>query len=84
MDLLPTWSPNGRQIAFHSNRDGEDKQLATPEIYVMDADGSNLRRLTHHPAYDGGPHWHPNGEQIVFASSRGPGIYTMDTSGGNI
>ena len=84
MDLLPTWSPNGRQIAFHSNRDGEDKQLATPEIYVMDADGSNLRRLTHHPAYDGGPHWHPNGEQIVFASSRGPGIYTMDTNGGNI
>ena len=78
MDLLPTWSPNGQQIAFHSDRAGN------AEVYVMDTDGSNLRNLTRHPAYDGGPHWHPNGEQIVFASSRGPGIYTMDTNGGNI
>ena len=77
-DGWPTWSPNGQQITFSSDRDGNE------EIYVIDADGGNLQQLTHHPAYDGDPHWHPDGRRIVFVSSRGPGIYTMDTDGGNI
>ncbi len=43
---LPMFSPDGTRIAFTSNRDGN------PEIYVMNRDGSNVRRLTNHPAID--------------------------------
>ena len=43
---LPVFSPDGTRIAFTSNRDGN------PEIYVMNRDGSNLRRLTNHPPID--------------------------------
>ena len=53
-------SPDGRQIAFMSARDGN------PEIYVMNADGSNLRRLTNHPAGESSPTWSPSGSQIAF------------------
>ena len=45
-NFLPAWSPDGTQIAFMSNRDGN------PEIYVMNSDGTDLRRLTNHPAID--------------------------------
>jgi Tol biopolymer transport system component len=40
-DTNPAWSPNGHRIAFHSNRDGNW------EIYIMSANGSDLRRVTH-------------------------------------
>ena len=58
----PTWSPDGRQIAFNSNRDGND------EIYVMDANGSNVVRLTNNINRDVSPAWY--GLQIAFQSSR--------------
>ena len=45
-NCLPVFSPDGTRIAFMSNRDGN------PEIYVMNRDGSNVRRLTNHPAID--------------------------------
>ena len=45
-NYLPVFSPDGTRIAFMSNRDGN------PEIYVMNRDGSNVRRLTNHPAGD--------------------------------
>jgi Tol biopolymer transport system component len=54
------WSPDGRQIAFHSNRDGNF------EIYVMDADGSNPTRVTVYPGVDQYPDWSPDGHRIVF------------------
>ncbi len=86
-DSAPVWSPNGRQIAFHSYRDGEQK----PEIYVMDTDGSNQRRLTHHPGIDGYAYWSPDGAQIAFNSTRDAKegerkleIYVMDTDGTNV
>ena len=53
VDGLPAWSPNGTQMAFASDRDGNF------EIYVMDADGSGLTRLTKDPASDGQPGWSP-------------------------
>ena len=81
-DAAPTWSPNGRQIAFRSYRDGE----RNAEIYVMDADGQNQRNLTRHPASDTFPDWSPDGSQIAFGSKRdgnGRNIFVMDVNGGN-
>ena len=59
-DSAPAWSPDGRRIAFQSDRDGN------AEIYVMNADGTNPVRLTFDPAEDGHPWWSPDGRQIVF------------------
>ena len=46
---LPSWSPDGTQIAFMSNRDGNS------ELYIMNRDGSGVRRLTNNPAIDTTP-----------------------------
>lgn len=54
------WSPDGNRVAFSHDKD----------IYVMNADGSDLTRLTNHPAYDSGPIWSPDGRQILFTSNR--------------
>ena len=59
---LPAWSPDGSQLAFTSNRDGN------PELYIADADGTNVRRLTTHPGIDTTPTWSPQGHQIAFTS----------------
>ena len=48
------------KIVFTSNMDGNY------EIYVMDDDGTNVQRLTHHPDKDAVPRWSPNGKQIAF------------------
>jgi TolB protein len=63
----PTWSPDGRQIAFMSQIAAEGNQY---EVFVMDADGSNVRRLTDNPAVDGWPTWSPDGSTIAFSSTR--------------
>jgi hypothetical protein len=51
----PAWSPDGYEIAFTR---GEDR-FGSDEVLVMDADGSELRRLTTSPAFDGDPSWQP-------------------------
>lgn len=68
---------SGGHIAFQSNRDGNF------EIYTMDADGSEQRRLTNHPANDIAPAWAPDGSQIAFASDRDGtwDIYTVYPDG---
>lgn len=78
-DFNPAFSPDGTRIAFSSDRDGYRES----EIYVMDADGSNLRRLTFSAGWDGSPAWSPEGERIYFYSRRaaGPGIYAMKADG---
>jgi TolB protein len=63
-DAEGAFSPDGRQIAFCSTRDGD------PDIYVMNADGSNVRQLTNSPGYDGGPFISPDGKWVVFRSDR--------------
>ena len=50
-DSFPTWSPDGKRIAFQSARDGNE------EIYVMNADGTGQTRLTDSPTDDGGAVW---------------------------
>jgi TolB protein len=78
-NYLPVFSPDGKQIAFMSGRDGN------PEIYVINVDGSNLRRLTNHPTEDGSPTWSPSGSQIAFTSGRTgkPQIYIMNAADGS-
>jgi len=55
-----TLSADGRKIVFTSSRDGD------LDIYTMDSDGSNVRRLTHTLGYDGGPFFSPDGKWIVY------------------
>jgi uncharacterized protein YjdB len=75
----PSISPDGSRIAFVSTRDGN------PEIYVMDADGSNLARVTNDPQADGRPVFTPDGAGLVFQSTRSgkSQVYTaaLDGSG---
>jgi TolB protein len=52
-DIQPAWSPDSRQIAFISRRDG------SLELYVMNADGSNVRRLINNNSDDYAPFWVP-------------------------
>ena len=90
-DNAPAWSPNGRLIVFHSYRDDDKnphRNERNAEIYVMDADGGNQRRLTHHPGLDVQPDWHPDGSQIAFTSTRNSdvetNIFVMDADGRNV
>jgi Tol biopolymer transport system component/pimeloyl-ACP methyl ester carboxylesterase len=78
-DLLPAWSPDGQQIAFASDRDGDW------EIYVMQADGSGLRQLTDNTSYESKPSWSPDGAKIAYDSGEGfeRDIYVMDSDGTN-
>jgi TolB protein len=64
----PRWSPDGKQIAFASARGGEMDQRN--EIYVMDADGKNVRNVSKHPQEDFDPKWSADGHSLVFASLR--------------
>jgi TolB protein len=76
-NFLPVWSPDGTKLAFTSNRDGNS------EIYIVNRDGSGLRRLTNHPAIDVTPTWSPTGNQIAFTSDRtgSPQIWVMNADG---
>ena len=89
-DKYPSWSPNGERIAFASAREGHfrSKFGITDEIYVIDADGGNLQRLTENRQNDWEPSWSPDGKRIVFASDRKGDfanfeIYVMDANGEN-
>jgi|SRR5262245_4873155 len=74
----PSWSPDGTKMAFSSNRDGNW------EIYVMNADGSGITRLTaNRSADDASPAWSPDGSKIAFHSNRDDNyeIYLMNADG---
>jgi len=84
------WSPDGKRIAFASNRD-----KAGGDIYVMNADGSHVTRLTSDPGFFEEPTWSKDGKQIAFVSTRDAAdptafntadyeIYVMNEDGTNI
>ena len=87
-DNSPSWSPDGKRIAFTSDRDGHFDMpggLPNDEIYVMDADGGNQQNLTNDPNNDWDPSWSPDGKRIVFSSDRDGNyeLYAMDANGKN-
>jgi WD40-like Beta Propeller Repeat len=59
----PVWSPDGTRIAFEGT-----SSFANQDIYVMDADGSNVHRLTRSPYQDAWPSWSPDGSTILYAN----------------
>ena len=72
-DWEPSWSPDGKRIAFTSSEDrgnveGEDRQ-----IYVIDVNGKNLRRLSNNHFAEWEPSWSPDGKRIAFVSRAGWG-----------
>jgi Tol biopolymer transport system component len=73
----PDWSPDGTKIVFTSFRHGSG------EIYVMNVDGTEQRRLTNHPAHDDHAKWSPDGTKIVFTTTRDGNheIYVMNADG---
>jgi TolB protein len=70
-DFDPSWSPDGRQIAFRHERSDE------PEIWVMNADGTGQRRLTVGPS----PAWSPDGSLIAFSGRAGLSVIRPDGTG---
>lgn len=79
-DAYPAWSPDGSQIAFASDRDGDY------EIFVANADGTGLIQVTDDPGSDTAPAWTPDGARIGFTSDRTGDfdIYVVTLAGGGL
>ena len=91
-DVSPTWSPDGKQLLFVSNRDllSFADSVVYPdnalELYVMNLDGSGIRRLTNNRIVDSEPAWSPDGKKIAFRreDDAGPEIYLMNADGSSV
>jgi TolB protein len=81
-DAEGSYSPDGKQIVFTSNRSGPENL----ELYIMNSDGSNVRKLTNAPGcYNGGPFFSPDGKKVIFRSDRKTKdqlqLYVINTDG---
>ncbi len=100
-DAEGSFSPDGKLIAFASNRAAYARELNDEEarilrddksyfidIYLMNADGTNLRRLTDVPGYDGGPFFSPDGQRICWRRFSPNGataeVMTMNLDGSDV
>ena len=100
-DAEASYSPDGSQIVFASNRAAYDKPLTGRakqmfevdpaymiDIYIMNADGTNVRQLTDIKGYDGGPFFSSDGERICWRRFSEDGasaeIFTMRTDGSDV
>ena len=71
-ELFPRFSPDGSQLAFSANYDGN------LDVYVVASLGGDPARLTHHPMDDHVLDWHPDGKRVLFTSSRESGRQRFD------
>lgn len=82
MNVEPAVSPDGRKIAFSSDRSGK------PMIYVMNLDGSGVTRLTFAGHYNSTPSWSPDGKKLAFAgydkSKSNFDIFTVNVNGSGL
>ena len=77
----PEWSPDGARIAFWADSDDATPfETAEWELYVVDADGTNVRRLTTNTSSDRSPTWSPDGSQLAFL--RDHAVWIMDVQRG--
>jgi TolB protein len=89
-NMSPASSPDGRRIAFVGSGDGAIEDQNTHELYVMNADGSDVRQLTKNDTLDADPTWSPDGKQIAFVRADGWGtdhvkmsLRVIDADGSN-
>ncbi|HKO26193.1 MAG TPA: hypothetical protein VJU80_01940, partial [Solirubrobacteraceae bacterium] len=79
----PTWSPDGTQIAFVSERDGQ-----VPNVFIMRSDGTDVRQITHDSAGKSELAWSPKGDRIAFVRTPAGGgdreIYSINTAGSGL
>lgn len=83
LDVEPAWSPDGKRIVFVTARD-DPLNLS---LYLMNADGTDQRRLIHLPDGDCiGPAWSPDGSRIAFHSNVDTNfeVYVVDADGNNL
>ena len=100
-DAEASYSADGKLIVFSSNRHAYNEKLSAEdqkrfetdksyfcELYLMNADGSNVRRLTYTPGYDGGPFFSPDGQRILWRRFEENGVianvFTMKLDGSDV
>ena len=66
----PQISPDGRKIAFVLRKTDLDANKGRTDLWLVNIDGSGLKRLTSHPENDSNPRWNPDGKSIWFLSER--------------
>lgn len=80
----PQISPDGRRIAFAVTEYFLEKGKSNSDIYIMNADGSNLKRYTFFEGSDFHPRWAPDGKSLLIISTRknGPQVWQLPADGG--